>query len=353
MRPRFEPTGAADRGAAAEGRQGRSGTSRATCARRSAALEVTLDGDGRHRIDPRQRGRPAVARPHLPQGVRARRTCTTTPTGCAGPVAPDRRRRVAGDRLGRGARPRRPTGWPPCSTSTAATRSRSTSATPTSTASAPLTHGPTLVRLLRTRNRFSATSVDQLPAPARGLAALRPPAPAARPRHRPHVVLPGPRRRQPDGLQRLADDRARLPAAGCASSRRAAAGWWSRPAAHRDGQGRRRAPLRPARAPTPSSCWRCVRTLFAEGLARPPAYVDGRRRRARARSSRSRPSSPRQVSGIAGRRRPRAWRGSSPRPTAARSTGGWGSRRRRSASSASGRSRCSTSSPATSTGRAA
>ena len=82
------------------------------------------------------------------------------------------------------------------------------------------------------------------PPPARRLAALRPPAAAADPRHRPHVLLPG-LRRQPDGVQRLADDRARLPqpAARPEGPRRAHGG--RRPAAHRDGQGRRRAPLRP------------------------------------------------------------------------------------------------------------
>ena len=48
------------------------------------------------------------------------------------------------------------------------------------------------------------------PPPARGVAALRPPAAAADPRHRPHVLLPRVRG-QPDGLQRLPDDRARLP----------------------------------------------------------------------------------------------------------------------------------------------
>ena len=47
-------------------------------------------------------------------------------------------------------------------------------------------------------------------APARGAPALRTPAAPPDPRPRPHRLLPGPRR-QPDGLQRLADDRARLP----------------------------------------------------------------------------------------------------------------------------------------------
>ena len=63
------------------------------------------------------------------------------------------------------------------------------------------------------------------PAPVRGLAALRPPADAAHPGHRPDVVLPDVRR-QPDGLQRLADDRPRLPAAGPRPQGAGRASWW-------------------------------------------------------------------------------------------------------------------------------
>ena len=84
------------------------------------------------------------------------------------------------------------------------------------------------------------------PAPAGRLAALRPPAPAADPRHRPHVVLPGVRR-QPDGLQRLADDRARLPEPAARAQGARRPDGRRRPAPHRDRQGRRRAPLRPPR----------------------------------------------------------------------------------------------------------
>ena len=102
------------------------------------------------------------------------------------------------------------------------------------------------MKTLRTRNKFSATSVDQLPAPVRGLAALRPPAAAPDPGHRPHRLLPGPRR-QPDGLQRLADDRARLPAAAARPQGARRPAGRARPAAHRDGEGGHRAPLRAAR----------------------------------------------------------------------------------------------------------
>ena len=136
------------------------------------------------------------------------------------------------------------------------------------------THGIPIVKSLRTRNRFSASSVDQIPHQFVGVAAVRPPAAAAGPRHRPDVVLPG-LRRQPDGLQRLADDGARLPATGCATSRRAAAGWWcstrgaprpprSRPSTTSSGP-----------APTPWCCWRCSTCCSTRDSTRPPAYVDG------------------------------------------------------------------------------
>ena len=67
-----------------------------------------------------------------------------------------------------------------------------------------MTHGAgDGARRCGTRNRFSATSVDQLPHQLRRAPDVRPPAVPAGPRHRPHRLLPG-LRRQPDGLQRLA-----------------------------------------------------------------------------------------------------------------------------------------------------
>ena len=83
-------------------------------------------------------------------------------------------------------------------------------------------------------------------APVRGLAALRPPAAAADPGPRPHRLLPGPRR-QPDGLQRLADDGPGLPAAGSRPQGPRRPDGRARPATDRDRQGGHRAPLRPAR----------------------------------------------------------------------------------------------------------
>ena len=94
------------------------------------------------------------------------------------------------------------------------------------------------------------------PPPARRVPDVRPPAAAADPGHRPDVVLPG-ARRQPDGLQRLADDGARLPRPAARAEGSAAAGWWWST----------RAAPRPPRsppsttssgpAPTRTCCWRC------------------------------------------------------------------------------------------------
>ena len=145
-------------------------------------------------------GRPALARAHLPKGV-ALADSTTTPTGCAARTPRRRRarRRVGGDRLGRGVRPGR-----------RRARRADQRARPGRGRRLPRQPERAQPRLAdprrrrwsrrcRTRNRFSATSVDQLPHQLVALPAVRPPAAAPGPRHRPHVVLPG-LRRQPDGL---------------------------------------------------------------------------------------------------------------------------------------------------------
>ena len=109
-----------------------------------------------------------------------------------------------------------------------------------------LTHNPTLVRLLHTRNRFSATSVDQLPHQVVAWALYGHQFLLPVPGHRPHRPARA-RRPQPDGVERVALDGARLPPAAARArfSRRAVGR--HRPAPHRDGQGRRRAPLRATR----------------------------------------------------------------------------------------------------------
>ena len=74
-----------------------------------------------------------------------------------------RRRRLGRDLLGRGARPDRRRARATRSTSTAATPSASTSATPTPTRSAPRPTASAMIKSFRTRNKFSASSVDQIP----------------------------------------------------------------------------------------------------------------------------------------------------------------------------------------------
>ena len=216
---------------------------------------------------------------------------------------------------------------------------------------ASATHGVPFVKALRTRNRFSATTVDQAPAPAGGVAAVRPPAADPDPRPRPHVVPPG-ARRQPDGVERLADDRAGLPDAspGDQGARRLGS-WCSTRAVPRP-------PRSPpsttscARGPTWWCCSRCCARCSPRASPRPPAYVDGVERAARAGRAASRPSWPRR-SAASRPRRSSGSPGSSARPTALRRTDGWGSRPPASARCATGRSPASTCCAGTSTDRAA
>ena len=119
-----------------------------------------------------------------------------------------------------------------------------------------MTHGTAMFKSFRTRNRYSATSVDQLPHQLVAHLVFG---------HQLFLPIPDIDRTswflvvggQPDGLQRLADDGARLPAARCATCGRAAAGWSS---------STRAAPRPPrsptsttssARAPTRGCCSRC------------------------------------------------------------------------------------------------
>ena len=82
--------------------------------------------------------------------------------------------------------------------------------------------------------------------PAGGAPAVRPSADAPDPRHRPHRLLPGVRS-QPDGLQRLPDDRPGLPEPAPRAQGPRRKNGRVRPAANRDRQGGDRAPLRQTR----------------------------------------------------------------------------------------------------------
>ena len=286
---------------------------------------------------PRQPRRPALPRPHLPQGRRARRPARRPrPAAHAGPPRPGRPAsgtRSAGTRRSTWS----PTASPRRSTGTAATRSASTSATPTPTRSASPTHGIAMVKSLRTRNRFSASIVDQLP---HQLVAsllfghqLLIPIPdidrtsyflvfGANP-----MASNGSLMTVPDFPQRLRDLQAR---GGRMVVRR--------PAPHRDRQGRRRAPLRPPRHRRGGAAGDAPRAV--RGGADPPGVVRRRGRAGPRRGRRLLPRARRARQRRPGRRRSAGSPASSPRPTAGWRTAGSGCRPRGSARSASGPSHC-------------
>ena len=241
-------------------------------------LLTVEDRRGRaRRRGPRQRGRPALARPHLPQGASRCATCTRTPTGsAAGPPvvgAPTRPgRRSAGTRRSIWSRRRPRTAVRP---STAATPSRVYLGNPNVHSLGSMTHG--------TAAGQGAAHAQQVLAPPRSTSSrtsssahllfghqlLLPD-----PRPRPHRPLPR-LRRQPDGLQRQPDDGAGLPGPAARRSRRAAAGWSCST----------RAAPRPRRSPTSTTssardrtracCSRCSTCCSPRGSATLPAYVDG------------------------------------------------------------------------------
>ena len=135
-------------------------------------------------------------------------------------------------------------------------------------------------------------------------------------------LLPG-RRRQPDGLQRHADDGAGLPgpAARPQGPRRPDGG--DRPAAHRDRQGRRTSTTSCGPAPTPRCCWRCCTCCSTRGSPRPPAYVDGLDAVREAVAGFT-PELAERVSGLPRRRGPRPRARPRRRDVGRRATGGWG-----------------------------
>ena len=283
------------------------------------------------------------------------RTCTRTPTACAGrcgaagadweEIAWDEALDEAAERL--------------AAIQKAHGRERggaSTRATPPSTTTAPLLFGQVFLRSLGTRSRFSATSVDQLPHMLASLLMfghqlLLPVPDVDRTR-----LLPG-ARRQPARLQRQPDDRARASSAGSRSCARAAAGWsWSTRGA------RRRRPWPTATcpsgpAPTRCCCSPCCTSLFAEGLVRPgrlAGFADGLDagrarwpRRSRPKRWPTRPACRRTRSRELAREFAAA-------PSRRWPTGASASRTQEFGGLAlAGSSTCSTSSPATSTARAA
>ena len=134
-----------------------------------------------------------------------------------------------------------PRSWPPI-----ATPWPSTWATPTPTTSTASSTAASCSRRCRTRNVYSASTVDQIPKQLASALMFGTGTTVAGPRRRPHrpSAHAG---RQSVGLQRQPHDRARhaRPAARAARPRRQARG--DRPAAHPDRRGGRRASLHPPR----------------------------------------------------------------------------------------------------------
>ena len=260
-----------------------------------------LRGDLRDRADPRATARSpgsgATRRTRSRAATSAPRasrwpTSTPTPTGCAGPCAGrrGRRRDVGGARLGRGLRPgRRPAGRHHHEHGADAVGVYLGNP---NAHSLGLRHPRRAVREgLRTRNRFSASTVDQIPHQfvawqLFGHQLLLPVPDLDR-----TVVLPG-ARRQPDGLQRLADDGAGLPAAGARPQGARRPDGRARPAAHRDREGRHRAPLRAPRLRRGGAARHAARAVRG-GAHHSPAVRRPRRPGRASWSPTSRPSGPR------------------------------------------------------------
>ena len=234
-------------------------------------LELTLT-DGRSpgsAATPTTRSRAATSAPRAWRWP----TCTTTPTGCGGrsAAAVTSGRRSAGTRRSTWW----PTGWPTPSNRHGRDAVGVYLGNPNAHALGSATHARAVREVAAHPQPVQRLDGRPGAAPADGLADVRPPAAAADPRPGPHVVPPGPRR-EPDGLQRLADDHARLPppGEGDQAARRPDRG--ARPAPHRDRQDRHRARLRQAR-------WRRGRAArdAADDPGRGPRRAAGVRRRPR------------------------------------------------------------------------
>ena len=161
-----------------------------------------------------------------------------------------------------------------------------------------MTHGAAMVEALRTRNRFSATSVDQLPAQLRRVPDVRPPAAAAGARHRPHAsyfLVLGANPLASNGSLMTAPD---FPAAAPRRSGARRPDGRDRPAPHRDRAGRRRAPLHPPGHRRRRCCSRCCTCSSPRASPLPPCVRRRARRRREPPSSRFTPERAAAATGI-------------------------------------------------------
>ena len=276
----------------------------ATC-----GLEVTLDGDrGRLRsaATPTTSSRSGFL---CPKGV-GLKALHEDPDRLRTPMVRDADGDAAPGVVGRGVRASSPSACRRSSSSTAATRSPCTSATRPRTTSRRCIYGRVLLKALGTKNIFSA--IDRRPVPQADGAAYMFGGGAVVPvPDLDRTAAPAHARREPARVERLADDRARRarPAAGDPGARRQ--GRRRRPAALAHREGRRRARVDPARAPTRSRSWRSSTSCSPRASATPHEL----RRRRRRRRARSRADfTPEAVSGADRRSPPRrcgGWRASS------------------------------------------
>ena len=147
-----------------------------------------------------------------------------------------------------------------------------------------LIYGRVVLKALRTRNLFSASTVDQYPKQMASALMFGSGATRRRARRRPHRPPADPRR-QPAGLERQPADRARHARAPARDPRARRQGRGRRSAAHAHRRARPTSTTSSARAPTRCCCSRSSHVLFDEGLAE-PRRAGRARRRASTRSAR-------------------------------------------------------------------
>ena len=323
---------------AAETPPGASPSPSARCARPGAAWRRPVRRGRDRAAHPRVTARTSSATATCARRARRSSSCTRTRTACARPLVQrdgvhvevtwDEAWEEVDRRLSAGDRP-----------STAGRRSRCTSATRPPTTWPPRMYLRPLLQALGTRNRFSASTVDQAPKQVAAGYLFGTPVSVAGARPRPHR-LPADARRQPVRVATAASAPRRTSPAGSRRCGPAVAAWsWST----RGGAARRRPPTSGCRScpgtdahllhgsgprAVRATAWRTpgdhVRALGRRarraGRAVPAVHAGGGGRGVR---DRGRPRSGASPTSWRRRRRPRSTAGSAParRPTARRRPG--------------------------------
>ena len=257
-----------------------------------------------HPLDPRRRRRSLQPRPHLPEGGGA--PGRARGPGSAAPAAAPARRATGRRSPGTRRSTRRPSAWPRSRRRTAATRSPSTRATRPSTTTARSLFG----QVLPAQPGHAQPLLGDVrgPAPAHAGVAARCSATSSCCRC-PTSTAPG--YFLVLGANPLASNGSLMTAPGIERRLKELRARGGRlvvvdPAAHRDGGARRPARVHPPGHRRAARCSALLHMLFAEGLARPgrAGRVHRRARRRRARwSRRSRPRAVASATGVAGGRR--------------------------------------------------